>query len=184
MASDSFGGLASLAPADPMQFTAWLDDALGRPLTIVALRRASDVGAAGEARDAPLAAWRAQLVAYPSVRLLAEELDDESGDEALARITQRDPDVLLVCAGATSDAAAAGGWCAHILDVAEGLNLFERMLLARCGVGVTRANARAAGYEDGFAPDQPLADALAILAHEAIAREMYRHRGSSPPCYL
>ena len=181
MASDSFGGSASLAPADPTQFTAWLDDALGRPLTIVVLRH---VGEAGAARDEPLGVWRAQLVAYPSVRLLTEDLDDESGDEALARIAQRDPDALLVCANATSDAAAAGGWCARILDAAEGLNLFERMLLARCGVGVTRANARAAGYEDGFAPDQPLADALAILAHEAIAREMYRRRGSSPPCYL
>lgn len=180
MAGDSFGGPATQAPADPAQFTTWLDEALGRPLTIVALRRA---GAGG---GDPLVGWRAHLSAYPTVRLLVEEVSDALGGVTLSRITQLDPDALLVCEDARdpNGAPTPGDWRAAILSVAEGLNLFERMLLAWYGAGVTRASARAAGFEDGFAPDQPFPDALAILAREAIGRETYRRRGSSPPCYL
>jgi hypothetical protein len=96
----------------------------------------------------------------------------------------RDPDTLLVCEDAGGDAEAAQRWRAAVLDAAEGRNLFERMLIALYGAGVTRAIARKLGYEDGFAPDLPLADALAILAREAVTREAYRRYGSSPPCYL
>lgn len=184
MASDSFAGTPAQPPSDAAQFTAWLDAELGRPLTIMALFRADAVGAAS---DAALAGWRDQLAAYPGVRLLTEALDRLPSEAALARVAQRDPDALLVCAD-VSDASgatdAASDWCARILDAAEGLNLFERMLLARYGAGVTRANARAAGYEDGFSPDEPLPGVLAVLAREAIARETYRRKGSSPPCYL
>jgi len=181
MASDPFGGPTAQAPADPAQFAAWLDETLERPLTIVALRRAGDDGDAE-----PLASWRAGLAAYPGVRLLVEEIGGAPDTATLARIAQLDPDALLVCEDArdSSGAPTPGDWRVAVLDVAEGLNLFERMLLAWYGAGVTRAAARAAGYEDGFAPDQPLPDALAILAREAIARETYRRRGSSPPCYL
>lgn len=182
--SDSMSGATSRAPSDAAQFTAWLDAELGRPLTIVALRRRN---ASGAASDEPLAGWRDQLAAYPGVRLLTEALDGMPGEEALASVARRDPDALLICADIEDSTDAADGaddWCARILDAAEGLNLFERMLLARYGAGVTRANARAAGYEDGFSPEQPLPDVLAILGREAIARETYRRRGSSPPCYL
>ncbi|HEU0028134.1 MAG TPA: hypothetical protein VFQ25_13555 [Ktedonobacterales bacterium] len=183
MTGDWLGGLASQAPTDPAQFTDWLDEALGRPMLIVALRRG---GPSMNGGDDPLAGWRAQLGAYPGVRLLVQEVGDAPDAEALARIAQLGPDVLLVCEDANSadGAATSGAWRAAILDVAEGLNLFERMLLAWYGAGVTRAMARKSGYEDGFAPDQPLVDALAILAREAIGRETYRRHGSSPPCYL
>lgn len=172
--------LAALrAPTDPLLFSAWLADALGRPLVIVALSRA------GQADDS-LAGWRAQLKAYPSVRLFTEALGEAPDSAALSRIAQLDPDTLLVCEDARDAAGAptADAWRAAILDAAEGLNLFDRMLIAWLGVGVTRASARAAGYEDGFAPEQPLADVLAILAREAITRASYRRQGSSPPCYL
>lgn len=183
MAGEWLGGAALQSPTDPAQFTGWLDEALGRPMLIVALRRA---GAPVDGGADPLAGWRAQLGAYPGVRLLVREIGDAPDAEALARIAQLDPDILLVC----EDAHDAGGmstpsdWRAAILDVAEGLNLFERMMLAWYGAGVTRATARKSGYEDGFAPDQPLFDALVILAREAIGRETYRRHGSSPPCYL
>ncbi len=183
MAGDGFGGPASQAPIDPAQFTDWLDDALGRPMMIVALRRA---GAATEGGDDPLAGWRAQLGAYPGVRLLVKEIGDAPDAATLARIAQFDPDVLLVCENArdAGGAATPGEWRAAILSAAESLNLFERMMLAWYGSEVTRAAARASGYEDGLAPEQPLSDALAILAREAIGRETYRRHGSSPPCYL
>jgi hypothetical protein len=183
MAGDWLGGSATQAPTDPAQFTEWLYEALGRPMLIVAARRA---GASRGGADDPFAGWRAQLPAYPGVRLLTREIGETPDTEALTSIAQLDPDVLLVCEDAqgADGAPTPGEWRAAILYVAEGLNLFERMLLAWYGAGVTRAMARKSGYEDGFAPDQPLADALAILAREAIGRETYRRRGSSPPCYL
>ena len=178
MAGDIYGEPLSPAPADPAQFTDWLVETLGRPLLIVALRHAGG--------EDPLAGWRAKLAAYPAVRLRVEEIGETPDATTLACVAQFDPDTLLVCEDAhdADGVATPGGWRAAILDTAEGLNLFERMLLAWYGAGVTRALARAAGYEDGFAPDQPLGDVLAILAREAIARETYRRHGSSPPCYL
>ncbi len=47
-----------------------------------------------------------------------------------------------------------------------------------------RAQARALGFEDGFALDVPLATLLAALAREAVAHDELHQRGSSPPCYL
>lgn len=179
MAGDADGGAALSAPTNPALFSAWLADALGRPLTLVALRRAD-----GPAE--PLAVWREALAAYSGVRLLTETLSDTPDAAALSRIAQFDPDALLICEGAhdTSGAPTPNAWRAAILDAAEGLNLFERMLLAWCGAGVTRATARAAGFEEGFAPGDPLPATLATLAREALARESYRRKGSSPPCYL
>lgn len=183
MTGDWLGGPTSQAPTDPAQFTEWLYEALGRPLLIVAVRRAD---ASMDGGEDPLAGWRAQFRAYPGVRLLAREIGETPDTEALTSIAQLDPDVLLVCEDAqgADGAPTPADWRAAILYVAEGLNLFERMLLAWYGAEVTRAIARKSGYEDGFAPDQPLADALATMAREAIGRETYRRRGSSPPCYL
>ncbi len=179
MADDIYGGAtAAYAPTDPTLFSAWIVDTLGRPLVIVALRH--------EEEGNPLADLRAQLRAYPSVRLLVEVVADATDTAALSRIAALEPDTLLVCEDARDPdgAPTAGAWRTAILDAAEGLNLFDRMLIAWRGVGVTRASARAAGYEDGFTPEQPLADVLAILAREAITRASYRRQGSSPPCYL
>jgi hypothetical protein len=174
---------APQAPVEVAALNAWMDAQLGRPLTIVALRRAGDSGAD------PLAGWRAQLPQFPLARLLEEQADEEQADEAqigeaLARISQLDPDVLLVCDEASGDADAAQHWRAAILDIAEGRNLFERMEIALVGAGMTRPAARARGFEDGFASDHALAETLAILAREAVTRAAYRRYGSSPPCYL
>ncbi len=185
MAGDAFDrpdqpgqpALAPQAPTDVAALNAWMDAQLGRPLTIVALCRS------GAGAD-PLAGWRAQLRAFPRVRLLVEEAGDAPIAEALARVAQSDPDTLLLCDDTSGDAAAAQRWRAAALDTAEGRNLFERMLIALYGAGVTRAAARAQGFEDGFAPEQPFAAVLAILAREAVTRETYRRYGSSPPCYL
>jgi hypothetical protein len=170
------------APEDVAALNAWMDAQLGRPLTIVALRRTEADGAD------PLADWRAQLPQFPLARLLAEEADETQIAETLTRIAQLDPDALLVCDEAGDDASgeadAAQRWRAAVLDIAEGHNLFERMEIALVGAGMTRPAARARGFEDGFASDHPLAEALAILAREAVTRAAYRRYGSSPPCYL
>ena len=133
--------------------------------------------------DALLATWRAPLPAYARVRLLVET---PTGAETLAatltRVAQHDPDALLVVDDADADEVErARRWSAEALDAAEGLNLFERMLIGLFGAGVTRAAARARGFEDGFAPEHPLAEALAILACEAVSRQHYRLRVAARP---
>ncbi|HZC04637.1 MAG TPA: hypothetical protein VE338_03280 [Ktedonobacterales bacterium] len=172
---------ASQAPTDVTRLNAWIDAQLGRTLTLVALRRS---GANGEDSGDPLENWRLELPLFPCVQLIVEVTRDEPITEALARIAQRDPDTLLVCDDASNDAEAASHWRAAVLDAAEGANLFERMEITLVGVGMTRAIARSRGFEDGFASDQPLAEALAVLAREAVTRASYRRYGSSPPCYL
>src|SRR5579859_5440542 len=123
MAGDWFGGPTSPAPTDPAQFTDWLNEALERPLLIVALCRA---GALADGGNDPLAGWRAQLQAYPGVRLLMKEAGDAPDATTLSHIAQLDPGALLVCEDArdSSGAATSGDWRAAILSVAEGLNLF------------------------------------------------------------
>ena len=169
---------APQAPTDVAALNAWMAAQLGRPLTLVALRRAGASGAD------PLADWRAQLPRFPLACLLEEQADEAQIGETLAHIAQLDPDMLLVCDEASGDVDAAQRWRAAVLDAAEGRNLFERMEIALVGAGMTRPAARACGFEDGFATDQPLAEALAILAREAVTRAAYRRYGSSPPCYL
>ncbi len=174
---------AAEAPVDVDALNAWLDAQLGRTLVLVTLRRSGGTG--GDL----LVEWREQTQAFPTVLLTEEMADGISVAEVLARISQRDPDVLLVCDDTgegtpSSETEAANRWRASVLDIAEGRNLFERMQIVLVGVGMTRKAARAKGFEDGFASDQPLAEALATLAREAVTRAAYRRYGSSPPCYL
>ncbi len=164
------------APEDVAALSAWIDAQLGRTLTLVALTRPDST--------AILDGWREQLPAFPRVRLLVDVVGpDTSIPDALARAVQHDPDALLIC-DAGGDTEDARRWRSAILDVAEGRNLFERMLIALCAGGMTRAIARKLSFEDGYATDQPFARALAIIARETLTRETFRRYGSSPPCYL
>ncbi len=164
------------APEDVAALNAWIDAQLGRTLTLVALTR---VGAASI-----LDGWREQMSAFPRVRLLVEAVaPDASIPDALARAAQHGPDALLIC-DAGDDEDDARRWRTAVLDIAEGRNLFERMLIGLCGAGMTRAVARKLSFEDGYATDQPFAQALAIIARETLTRETFRRYGSSPPCYL
>lgn len=165
------------APEDVAALNAWIDAQLGRTLTLGALLRAGSTSL--------LDGWSEQLPAFPRVRLLVEVVgpDASSIPDALARAVQHDPDALLIC-DAGDDGEDERRWRSAILDVAEGRNLFERMLIALCGPGMTRSGARAHSFEDGYATDQPMAQALAIIAREALTRETFRRYGSSPPCYL
>jgi len=160
------------APGEVAALNAWLDAQLGRPLVLLALRRAGNDRLAG---------WRAQIAQFPLVTLDELVVGDEPLAETLAQVAQRDPDTLLVCDDA-GDATRA--WRAALLNTAEGRNLFERVEITLVADGMTRAIARRCGFEDGFAADQPLAATVAILAREAVTRAAYRRYGSSPPCYL
>lgn len=164
------------APGEEAALNAWLEAQLGRPLVLLALRFAC-----GDASNDPLAGWRAEAPRFPGVTLEELVAGDESLAETLARVAQRDPDALLVC---DSGGEGTQSWRAVLLNAAEDRNLFERVEITLVADGMTRAIARRRGFEDGFATDQPLVVALAILAREAVTRAAYRRYGSSPPCYL
>jgi hypothetical protein len=127
-----------------------------------------------------------QLNAYPGVLLLVEAIGDRPEGTMHAHLAALDGDVLLVSEPALDlrGRATPGDWRTAILRHAEDLNLYEHMLIAWHGAGVTREIARAAGFEDGFGAEVPPSFALAIFAQETITRAAYRRRGSSPPCYL
>lgn len=165
------------APADTARFNEWLRATLGRRLTVVALQPARPQA------EQILAAWRGEFMAYPETQFLIERVTVGQMEEALRRVTALDPDALLICSEGESQEHDEQ-WSAQALSVAESLNLFDRMLVAQCGANVTKTQARALGYEDGFSTEQSLAETLATLAREAITRESYRRQGSSPPCYL
>ena len=164
------------APGEEAALNAWLGAQLGRPLVLLALRHTSD-----DAGGAWLASWWVEAPRFPGVTLEELTAGDEPLAATLARVAQRDPDALLVCDGGGDDTQA---WRAALLNAAEDRNLFERVEITLAAARMTRTIARHCGFEDGFATDQPLVVALAILAREAVTRAAYRRYGSSPPCYL
>lgn len=159
---------------------------LGRQLVIVVLTPDAEV------QRETLAIFAASCAAYSEVRLIIAELAESAAPETLEttfrQAIQHDPDALLIWRAASGPleemADSERQWHRMLLDAADHVGLFDRALLALLGADVARASARALGYEDGFTSTQPLAEMLDALARDALTREAYHRRGSSPPCYL
>lgn len=162
---------------------------LGRRMTITLL----DVpGGGGVAFDELLAA----LAAYPEVRVLVvrpgHEQDAQALEVMLAEALREGVDALLVwtdgeaTAGDKGDHACSPGecWVRLVESVAERLLLFDHCFIALIGKGVSRAEARKLGFEDGFGSEAPMIELMRALVRETLAREVFGRRGSSPPCYL
>lgn len=139
----------------------------------------------------------ARLATYPEVRVLIEAPGPHPTyltlKALLQTVAQADADALLVwtngeaLAARPSDgtpAQATTSWPRLVLGAAEDVNLLDYCFTAPIGSGVTRAAARQAGYEDGFAAETSITWLVRALAREAQAREQRRRQGSSPPCYL
>jgi hypothetical protein len=172
---------SAAVPEEFDAFNAWLREHLGRRLTIVAL--------AQEPYREGLEALLAELGVYSEVRMVRATVSS-GNDSRLQEVARLDPEVVLVWAPAARDAQGAGEksaglrWVRDIQSAFEDVGLLDRSFVALAGEGVTRAGARALGFEDGIAAQTPAAQVMRLLGREAVARDELRRRGSSPPCYL
>lgn len=188
---DPRGGMmpASATPADAAGLDLWLRTELRRRLTIAVIEPLGGPN--------PLCQNHCALLAiFSEVRMVThrppDSPDTSSATALLARVERDDVDALLVwtngrllTTGPLEGACTAEWqWPRTLLTAAEHTGLLDRSLIALIGEDVTQAAARKIGYEDGFSPDLPVPALVGALARDALVREMYRRRGSSPPCYL
>ena len=171
-------------PLDPAALDAWLRERLGRQMVVAVVVA---VVVAGAQPEFALARIEDGAACYGEVHLLGRtatlDRDDVQLAALIAEISPLDPDVTLVVSTTTTDAARQ--WAVRALAACERAGLRDRAFVALLAPGEgIRAQARALGFEDGFALDVPLSSLLAALAREAVAHDELRRRGSSPPCYL
>jgi hypothetical protein len=172
---------------DAATVNAWLRLELGRRLTVGMLAAYRD-GREGYAGLCD------RLALFPEVRMLTVTSPAGAArDEMLpllGELAREDADALLVWLPAGAPAAHDSAstperlWAGEVLACADEINLRDRCFTALVGEGMARQDARKAGYEDGFSADISPAVLVRALGHEALQREIYRRRGSSPPCYL
>lgn len=181
----------AMGPAD---LDRWLREKLGRRLVVVGLALAAE--------DAGQDVAMAALGEPPHELITALERYSEiwvrwlpAGmpvDAALAHAMTREADVLLIWVPAAQgeQAAAPHGetWpataLARLLEQADARELRDPCVLLLVGPGASRPLARGLGYDDGFGPEASVAALATTAAREALAREEFRQKGSSPPCYL
>jgi hypothetical protein len=159
---------------------AWLRERLGRQMVVA-------VVAAGAQPESALARIEQGVGRYGEVRLLGRTVtldrDDAQLATLIAALAPLDPDAMLIVSTTITDAARQ--WAVRALAACERAGLRDHAFVALLAPGEgMRAQARALGFEDGFALDAPLAILLAALARETVAHDELHQRGSSPPCYL
>jgi|SRR5689334_922882 len=176
-------------PADVAGLDLWLRTELRRRLTIAVIEPFGGPSALCQDHCALLAV-------FSEVRVVThrppDNPDASSTAALLARVERDDVDALLVwvngqllTTGPLEGACTAEWqWPRTLLTAAEQTGLLDRSLVALIGEDVTQVAARKIGYEDGFSSDLPVPALVGVLARDAIVRETYRRRGSSPPCYL
>ncbi|MGH2516770.1 MAG: hypothetical protein ACRDHP_14045 [Ktedonobacterales bacterium] len=164
-------------PADLDALAGLVRERLGRRMIVAVLAPpGQESGALRALADA--------LAAFPGARV-AYEQPPANLEAFLARLHSLGPDGVLV--GADDDEMTPPNsppWHARVLAIADRIGLCDRSFVALVGARVTRQSARRAGFEDGFPLDTPLDALLPALVREALARDEFRRRGSSPPCYL
>jgi hypothetical protein len=180
---------ATTIPVDAAGLDLWLRAELRRRLTIAVIEPVG--GPSLLCQD-----HCALLAIFSEVRVVThappDTADTSSATALLAHIERDEVDALLVwtngrllATGPLEGACtAAWQWPRTLLTAAEHTGLLDRGLVALIGEDVTQAAARKIGYEDGFSSDLPVPALVGALARDAIVRETYRRRGSSPPCYL
>jgi hypothetical protein len=171
-------------PDAPDQVDAWLRQHLGRRLTIALMITTPDaVGAPALAHLLTALREYAEMRILPPARLASQDAVPDATDSTVAaapqvELARLDPEVVLVW---THPGAAATGAAYACL---EHVGLLDRAFVALIGPGISRREARVLGFEDGYPADISVETLAMRLAHEGVAIDERRRRGSSPPCYL
>lgn len=169
-------------PSDSVALADLVQAGLGRRMIVAVLVPPAPDGADHRA----LSDLAAALAAFPGARVAYEQPPADL-EAFLTQLHSLGPDVVLV--GAEDASASAGApserpWHLYVFAIADRIGLCDRSFVALVGPRVTRESARRAGFEDGFALDTPVDTLLPALVREALARDEFRRKGSSPPCYL
>ncbi len=178
--SDGGQGNPSNPPEHPNELGAWIRGRLGRRLTVVVVTSGTRAGAGMDLCSS--------LASQPEARV-ARVAANDGAERTLAEVARVDPDVVLIWldeadADAEDRQETDRGWAAAALAACEQQGLLDRAVVVLTGPDVTRAGARALGFEDGIASGTASQEVMRQLAHEAVARDELRRHGSSPPCYL
>ena len=173
-------------PADPAALADQVRSRLGRRMIVVLLAPPDKPIGPAE----PLSVLADMLAAFPAARVAYEQPPDDSAalETFLERLHSLGPDVVLVGAAdetpKTSPAPDERLWHLRVFAIADRIGLCDRSFVALAGSRVTRQSARHAGFEDGFSLPAPVDALLPALVRETLARDEFRRKGSSPPCYL
>jgi beta-lysine 5,6-aminomutase beta subunit len=170
--------------AAPDTLDSWLRQHLGRSLVVIGMSLPVTVSRPGGAvvLGAPPVDYVRALEEYEELapRWLAA---GTLVDQALTHAALHEADVLLLwLADAPADARPAP--LVAFLDHAEAAGAREEAVIALVGPGASHELAHRLGFDDGFAPADPPGEVVSRLAHEVLALEELRRKGSSPPCYL
>jgi hypothetical protein len=131
----------------PAALDAWLRERLGRQMVVA-------VVAAGAQPESALARIEQGVGRYGEVRLLGRTVtldrDDAQLAPSIAALAPLDPDAMLIVSTTITDATRQ--WDVRALAACERAGLRDRSFVALLAPGEgTRAQARALGFEDGFA---------------------------------
>ena len=174
---------------EPAALDAWLREQLGRRMVVVGVSFAPPATAGAPLRvTEPPAELLAGLAAYTEVWLRWSDAGTELGT-VLREAAQYDADAVLAWLETPRGTEPAPAqWprraVAALIGEADDLNLRDRCVFALAGPAASQTLARQMGCDLGFAPDVALARLVGALAREAAARDEFRRKGSSPPCYL
>ncbi|HKW21943.1 MAG TPA: hypothetical protein VJO13_11240 [Ktedonobacterales bacterium] len=145
---------------------------LGRRMTVCLL-------ALTDTHADSITALTERLTSIEEIRVLPPA---PSAEEGLRQAAQTDTEIVLVWLPSNDEREVAAATA--LLERAEAMGLRDHSFLALIGSHVTRDQAHQLLFEEGYPASTPTAQLLWNLAHEAIARDELRRRGSSPPCYL
>jgi hypothetical protein len=123
-----------------------------------------------------------RLASIEEIRVLPPSASTALVEEDLPAAARQDAEIILVWLAADEERELEAA--SALIERADALGLRDRSVVALIGPDVTRDLAHQLLFEEGYSTTTLTADLLSSLAHEAIARDELRRRGSSPPCFL
>jgi len=155
----------------------WLRRELGRPLIVAVVVHVES--------DWDTSAFHVELGQTESVKYVVSQPDSSRSNtqflSVCAKFANLAPDVVLAWCGVQP---ADAGWLRALVQASEQVGLAGECLMAVAGTELNRQLAHSLGFDTWFRADEPFDEIFRMLAREGVTREIFRRRGSSPPCYL